>query len=379
MIGVWFFQVAKNVGFVHNDVMPAKATNIQELLEIAIKQGASDLHLTVGMRPLLRVDGELHQMINFEVLTGEVLMAQLESLMSNEQAELYRSNRDLDFSFEFEKLARFRVNAYFQLGQPAAALRLVTMKIPTIDELNLPAVCHWFAQLKQGLVLVTGPTGHGKSTTQAAIINEVNQMRSDHIVTIEDPIEYVHTPDKCLISQRELHSDTLSWSVALKSVLREDPNVVLVGEMRDFETIESALTIAETGHLVLATLHTNSAAQTIDRIVGVFPPHQQNQIRMQLAAVLSGVFSQRLLPAQGGGRVVAYEILLNNPAVMTSIREGKTHMIDNIIMTSSDVGMSLLENSLARLVNQNVVSQDVAAGFSIRPEELYRQIHGKKK
>ncbi len=358
--------------------MPAKAMNIQELLEIAIKQSASDLHLTVGMRPLLRVDGDLHQLVNFDVLTTDVLMNQIESLMSDEQKNLFESNRDLDFSFEFEKLARFRVNAYFQLGNPAAALRLVTMKIPTIEELNLPAVCHWFAQLKQGLVLVTGPTGHGKSTTQAAIINEVNQTRADHIVTIEDPIEYVHTPNKCLISQRELHSDTLSWSVALKSVLREDPNVVLIGEMRDFETIESALTIAETGHLVLATLHTNSAAQTIDRIVGVFPPHQQNQIRMQLASVMSGVFSQRLLPAIGGGRVVAYEILLNNPAVQTSIREGKTHMIDNIIMTSSDIGMSLLENSLARLVNQQVVEADMAESFAVRPEELIRQIHRKK-
>lgn len=358
--------------------MPAKANNIRELLEIAIKQGASDLHLVVGMRPLLRVDGNLHQLVNFDVLTDDTLLTQLDSLMTSEQKTLYRSNRDLDFSFEFEKLARFRVNAYYQLGNPAAALRLVTMKIPTIDELNLPPVCHWFAQLRQGLVLVTGPTGHGKSTTQAAIINEINQARSDHIVTIEDPIEYVHTPNKCLISQRELHSDTLSWSIALKSVLREDPNVVLVGEMRDFETIESALTIAETGHLVLATLHTNSAAQTIDRVVGVFPPHQQNQIRMQMASVLSGVFSQRLLPATGGGRVVAYEILLNNPAVQTSIREGKTHMIDNIIMTSSDIGMSLLENSLARLVNQQIVQQDVAGSFSVRPEEFYRQIHHKK-
>src|SRR3989344_7310094 len=232
--------------------MVAGKLKIQELLEIAVKQSASDLHLNAGMLPLLRVDGDLNPMVNYSVLDEEMTMELLDQLMSDEQMEFYKSNKEIDFSFEIGNVARFRVNAYQQLGKPAAALRLILRKIPSIDELKLPSVCHWFSTLRQGLVLVTGPTGHGKSTTQAAILHEINSMRSDHIVTIEDPIEYVHVADKSLISQREMHNDTLSWSVALRSVLREDPNVVLIGEMRDYETIESALTIAETGHLVFA-------------------------------------------------------------------------------------------------------------------------------
>lgn len=355
------------------------AGSVHHLLDITLKQGASDLHLSVGLQPLVRIDGELQPLSSMEALTDAMVHSLLEELMDKDQIELFKTNKEIDFSFEYGKAARFRVNAYHQLGTASAALRLIPMAIPKIDELNLPPVCRMFSELKQGLVLVTGPTGHGKSTTLAAIIGEINETRSEHIVTIEDPIEYVHASKKSLVSQREMHNDSLSWTVALKSVLREDPDVVLIGEMRDFETIAAALTIAETGHLVLATLHTNSAAQTIDRIVDVFPPHQQSQVRLQLAATIEGVFSQRLMPAIGGGRVVAYEILLANPAVRNVIREGKTHMIDNIVMTSTEMGMTILENRLAQLVNEGLVSKDVAMRYSIRPDELSRQIFGKKR
>jgi twitching motility protein PilT len=266
------------------------------------------------------------------------------------------------------------VNVYFQKGSMAAALRLITEKIRSIEELVLPKICYRMAELRQGLVLVTGPTGHGKSTTLAAIINEINKNRADHIVTIEDPIEYVYLPQKSIISQREMHGDTHSWSVALRSVLREDPDVVLVGEMRDYETIAATLTVAETGHLVLATLHTNSAAQTVDRIVDVFPEHQQGQIRVQLANVLSGVIAQRLVPAIGGGRVPAAEILLGTSAIRTSVREGKSHLINNVIQTSAELGMQSLEQDLARLVNAGKVDLKVAQEYALAPQELTRLV-----
>jgi twitching motility protein PilT len=300
-------------------------------------------------------------------------------MVSEEQMQLLTTNKELDFAFDYEQYARFRVNAYHQRGTMAAALRLIPKVIPQIEELNLPPICHTFAGMQQGLILVTGPTGQGKSTTLASILGEINGTRSVHIVTVEDPIEYVHEPKNAVISQREMHGDTHSWEVALRSVLREDPDVVLVGEMRDFETIAAALTIAETGHLVFATLHTNSAAQTVDRIVDVFPPHQQSQIRMQLASTLAGVFSQRLLPAIGGGRIIAHEILLGNSAVRTTIREGKTHMIDNILMTSADVGMNILESSLQRLVQEGMVDGETAIRYAARPDELNRMLYGGKK
>ncbi|HCS78717.1 TPA: type IV pili twitching motility protein PilT [Patescibacteria group bacterium] len=255
----------------------------------------------------------------------------------------------------------------------AAALRYLPQKIRNVEELGLPKLYHDFVNLRQGFILVTGPTGHGKSTTLAAIINEINNSRETHIITIEDPIEYMYPKGRSIISQREMHTDTYSWNVALRSVLREDPDVVLIGEMRDYETIAAALTIAETGHLVFATLHTNSAAQTIDRIVDVFPENQQSQIRLQLAATLEGVLSQRLLPQIGGGRVPAIEILMATPAVQTTIREGKTHLIDNIIQTSGEMGMQLMETSLTQLVKAGKIDLDTAKEYSIRPEELIRQ------
>ena len=348
--------------------------DIQQFLELTVKTKASDLHLLAKSVPILRIDGRLVGVTGVNPLTEEEVKMLIFSLVTQEQKDLLLVNKEIDFSFSYGDKGRFRVNAYFERGRMAAALRLIPFQIRNIEQLNLPAICHQFTTLRQGLVLVTGPTGHGKSSTLAAIIEEINQTRDVHIVTIEDPIEYIYQGKKSIISQRELHQDTHSWEIALRSVLREDPDVVLVGEMRDFETIASALTVAETGHLVLATLHTNSAAQTIDRIVDVFPEHQQAQIRMQLANTLEVVFSQRLLPAIGGGRVPVAEILLSIPAVRTNIREGKSHMIDNIIQTSMEMGMMTLELSLTKLVKAGRLSLETAKDWSLHPEELLRLV-----
>lgn len=348
---------------------------ISEYLEIVVKKEASDLHLVVGMPAMVRVDGQLMP-VSPALLSSEDTESLVFELLSAEQKEMLLVNKELDFSFALGDVARFRVNAYFQKGYLSAALRLIPSYIKTIEELNLPRICHNFAKMRQGFVLVTGPTGHGKSTTIASIINEINQSKPVHIVTIEDPIEYVYPKGKSLVSQREMHLDTHSWEIALRSALREDPDIVLVGEMRDFETIASAITVAETGHLVFATLHTNSASQSIDRIIDVFPENQQVQVRMQLAATIAGIISIRLVGAIGGGRLPAVEVLLVSPAVQTAIREGKTHQIDNIIQTSGEEGMILLDASLAYLVKAGRVSLDVAKTYSIRPEELERQVLG---
>lgn len=345
---------------------------IEELIEITILKKASDLHLISGLPPILRINGALSSLPGKNSLTEEEVKNLVFSLVSPEQKEILLVNKEIDFSFPYKDIARFRVNAYYQRGTLAVAMRLLPRLIPSIDELNLPEICHTFAQLKQGFILITGPTGHGKSTTLAAIIDEINQTRSVHIVSIEDPIEYVFAPKKAIISQREIQADTHSWQIALRSCLREDPDVVMVGEMRDFETIAAALTIAETGHLVLTTLHTNSAAQSIDRIVDVFPEYQQPQVKMQLSNNLEAVLSERLIPSLEGGRVPAVEILVATPAVKTSIREGKVHLIDNIILTSTELGMKTLEMDLARLVKEGKISLDIAQSYSLRPEELVR-------
>lgn len=299
--------------------------------------------------------------------------------MTPEQKELLLANKELDFSFGFGggaygDLGRFRINAYFQRGYLAAALRFLPPVIKTIEQLRLPKICHDFANSRQGLVLVTGPTGHGKSTTLAAMINEINLNKAMHILTIEDPIEYVYPKGTSIMSQRELGSDTHSWVMALKSALREDPDVVLVGEMRDIETMQAALTIAETGHLVFATLHTNSASQSVDRIVDSFPDHQRSQIRTQVASTLKGIISQRLVPAISGGRLAATEILLGTTAVASNIRDAKTHLIDSTIQTSKDIGMITLEDSLAGYVRTGEVSLEVAKGFANHPDELMRVV-----
>ncbi|MBI5044490.1 MAG: type IV pilus twitching motility protein PilT [Candidatus Levybacteria bacterium] len=352
---------------------------IQELLSLTIKNNASDLHLLVGTPPALRIDGSLRYLTSYPSLTKEIIEELVYSLMTPEQKELLLANKEIDFSFGLGETTqndsgRFRINAYFQRGHLAAAFRYLPPVIKTIDQLQLPKACHDFVNMRQGFVLVTGPTGHGKSTTLAAIMNEINLTKSAHILTIEDPIEYIYPRGNSIMSQREMGSDTHSWSMALKSALREDPDVVLVGEMRDPETMQAALTIAETGHLVFATLHTNSAAQTIDRIVDAFPDHQRSQIRVQLAATLRGIISQRLIPRITGGRVLAVEILLGSSAVSSNIRDGKTHLIDSAIQTSKDAGMVTLEESLTVLVRSGQVSLEVAKGFANHPDELARLV-----
>lgn len=353
--------------------------NIQDLFDITVKNNASDLHLLPGILPAIRVDGTLTYLSQFQPLAKEEVETMVFSLLSPEQKELFLNNKELDFSFgigggAYGNEGRFRTNIYFQRGVITAAFRFLPKNVRSVEELHLPKVCHKFADLKQGFILVTGPTGHGKSTTLAAIINEINQERAAHILTIEDPIEYIYPTGKSIISQREMDLDTHSWSMALRSALREDPDVVLVGEMRDSETIAAAITIAETGHLVFSTLHTNSASQTIDRIIDAFSPTQQEQIRIQLAATLKGIVSQRLLPQINGGRIPAVEVLIGTPAIANNIREGKTHLIDSVIQTSQDAGMIPLEASLSSLVLSGQISLETAKSYALRPEELMRMI-----
>jgi twitching motility protein PilT len=353
---------------------------LQQLFEHTVTSKASDLHLRVGVPPVIRVDGSLNFITSFNTLSAPEIEAMIVSIISPNQRELLVENRSLDFSYDYlqnvqlEAKARFRINIFYQRGTLAAAFRLLPAKVKTIEELYLPKACHTLAGLKQGLVLVTGPTGHGKTTTLAAMVNEINMTRTDNIITIEDPVEYVYPKGRSIISQRELGHDTYSWAESMKSLLREDPDVVLIGEMRDPESIASAITIAETGHLVFSTLHTNSASQTIDRITDSFPPHQQNQIRTQLASTLQGIISQRLLPQIGGGRIMASEVLIATNAVQSNIREGKTHMIESIMETSQDAGMYTLESSLAQLVQQGKITREIALQYAARPEELIRLI-----
>jgi len=352
---------------------------IQELLTLTIKSKASDLHLLAGLLPTLRIDGALRPLTTYPPLKAEDVEQMVYSLLTPEQKELLLSNKELDFSFGFGRSengdeGRFRINAYFEKGYLTAALRFLAPRVRTIAELNLPDVCHEFAKLKQGFVLVTGPSGHGKSSTLAAILNEINMERASHILTIEDPIEYVYPKGNSIISQREMGTDTHSWTLALRSALREDPDVVLIGEMRDPETMQAAITLAETGHIVFSTLHTNSASQSIDRIVDAFPSDQRPQIRIQLAAMLKGIISQRLVPKIGGGRIPAVEILLSTPAVSSNIRDGKSHLIDSVIQTSKDIGMITMDDSLAELVHNGIITVDDAKSYAMREDELLRLI-----
>ncbi len=344
--------------------------NIQQLLDLTFQRNASDLHLSVGFTPMLRIHGDLIPVVGEPPVTPEQIESLLHPLISAQQRNIYDQGLELDFSFELEGKARFRANVYRQKGFPAVALRLIPYQIPAMESLGLPATVERLTKLKQGFVLVTGPTGHGKSTTLASFINKINLERAEHVITIEDPIEYVYPKAKSFIEQREMYKDTRSWGNALRAALREDPDVLLVGEMRDLETISSAMTIAETGHLVLATLHTNSAAQSFDRVIDVFPEIQQPQIRLQLAATLEAVISQRLVPTIQPGRTLATEILYATPAVRNIIREGKTYLTDNLIETSSEGGMQILERSLANLVKDGKISEEVAQRFALRPQLL---------
>lgn len=352
---------------------------IKELLLLTIKSKASDLHLLVGIPPTIRIDGGLNPLANYPVLTPQMIEEMIFSILRPHQKEELLANKELDFSFGFGSgpygnEGRFRVNVYYQRGYLSGAFRYLEPVIRTIEQLNLPSSVSQFASLKQGFVLVTGPTGHGKSTTLAAMINKINIERGVHILTIEDPIEYVYPIGKSIVSQREMGQDSHSWNYALRSALREDPDVVLVGEMRDPETISSAITIAETGHLVFSTLHTNSASQTIDRIIDSFPSSQQSQIKIQLAATLKGVVSQRLLPMIGGGRIPAVEVMIGTNAIAANIRDGKTHLIDSIIETSKEQGMISLDNSLETLVGNGSISLETAKSYASHPDDLLRMV-----
>lgn len=344
--------------------------NITQLLELLIQRQASDLHLIVKFPPTIRVNGDLLPVVGTDELTDEDIKSLVIPILSEGQRKQLERFMDVDFGFDYKDQARFRVNLYRQVGTLAASFRLIPKKLRKLEETGLPATVGKMTDLKQGLVLVTGPTGQGKTTSLAAFINKINVEQSEHIITIEDPIEFIYPKAKSLISQREVNSDTISWSRALRAALREDPDVVLIGEMRDLETISAALTIAETGHLVFATLHTNSAGQTLDRIIDVFPSSQQAQIRSQLAAVLEAVISQRLVPTINPGRALAYEILISNSACQAMIREGKTHLIDNLIQTSAESGMVLMESSLALLLREGVISLETAKNYAFRPEVL---------
>jgi len=350
---------------------------IQDLLIMAAEKNASDLHLMADSYPIFRFMGKLVLYEAAGLMSASALLGYINNLMNQTQREKFLKDLEIDFSVSVAGKARFRANAYYQKGSAAISLRFIPDKIPAIDELHLPGICHAFAKLKQGFVIVTGPTGSGKSTTVAAVLDEINSTRTEHIVSIEDPVEFIHVNKKSIVSQRELGSDTRSWDNALKSVLRQDPNVIYIGEMRDAETMAAAMTMAETGHLVFATLHTNSASQTIERIVDSFPEEQQPQIVLQLSMVLEAVLAQRLVPTIDGKRAVATEILIATPAVRNNIREGKSFQIDNVIQTSGNLGMSLLEQSLSDLVNRSVVDKTVAMEYAIRPSVLDKLLGNK--
>ena len=349
---------------------------IEILLEEVIKQKASDLHLQVGLPPMLRVDGALKPVSGTDTLTEETVEALIFAILDDDQKQILLKDKEFDFSFAFGDLGRFRVNAFHERGNLAAALRLIPNEITTIEQLGLPPIVNKFAEYPRGLVLVTGPTGSGKSTTLAALINKINHEKADHIVTIEDPIEFTHKSIKSVVVQREVHYDTFSFSAALRSSLRQDPDVVLIGEMRDLETIAAAITIAETGHLVFATLHTNSASQSIDRMIDVFPPHQQPQIRSQLSNILMAICSQRLIPSIGGGRVAAAEILVGTPAVRNIIREGKSHQLDAVIQTGAEFGMQSMDKTLVNLIHSGTITYEQARTYAVDIEELDRLMRG---
>lgn len=349
---------------------------IEILLEEVVRKRASDLHLQVGLPPMLRVDGSLTPVSGYDPLVEEEVERLIFAILDQDQQQILMKDKEFDFSFAFGDLGRFRVNAFHERGNLAAALRLIPNEIKNVTELGMPNVVNNFANYPRGLVLVTGPTGSGKSTTLAALVDKINSERSQHIITIEDPIEFTHKSKKSVIVQREVHYDTYSFSAALRSSLRQDPDVVLIGEMRDLETISAAITIAETGHLVFATLHTNSAAQSIDRMVDVFPPHQQPQIRAQLANILMAICSQRLVPAIGGGRAVAAEVLVATPAVRNIIREGKSHQLDAVIQTGADQGMQSMDKTLVGLVQGGTVTYDEARNFAVDITEFDRMMRG---
>ncbi len=352
--------------------------SLRELLEHMVKMGASDLHLTVGAPPVVRVDGRLQRLSGQDLLTSEQIKKLAYSMLNEKQKLKFEQNSELDFSFGIEQMSRFRCNMFMQRGNVAVAIRQIPYNIKTFDELGLPKVIAEFSKLPRGLVLVTGPTGSGKSTTLAAIIDKVNKERPVHIITVEDPIEYLHRHQMALVNQREVYSDTQSFSAALKYALREDPDVVLIGEMRDLETIEAALSISETGHLAFATLHTNSCAETINRIVDVFPTNQQEQIRVALSFSLQAVVSQTLIPKVGGGRVMAMEVMVATPAIRAIIRDDKVHQVYSMIQAGQKFGMKTMNQSLAELYTSGRITINDAMSYSHNTQELSEMLNRQK-
>src|SRR5437660_7803581 len=350
-----------------------------DVLMQVVSRRASDLHLTAGSRPVIRVRGRLVRLDEYPELSAADTREIVYSILTTDQRQRLETNWQFDFAYSIPGHARFRVNAYFQRGAVGAAFRLIPFGLSSINELGLPPAVHEFTRRPRGFVLVTGPTGSGKSTSLAAMIDEINNTREEHIMTIEDPIEFLHLHKKCMVNQRELGSDAQSFAAALKAALRQDPDVILVGEMRDLETIGTAITAAETGHLVFATLHTQDTPQTIDRIIDVFPAHQQGQVRVQLSVALQGIMTQQLLPtSDGSGRVVATEVLVPNPAVRNLIREGKTHQIYSVLQTGSAVGMQTMDATLAQLARAGAITQKLAEARSSTPEELRRLLGGER-
>lgn len=341
-----------------------------ELILTMIKEGASDLHLSVGKHPTIRVTGSLIPLLKKTILSPEDTEGLVFAMLNEEKRRQFVQDKEMDFSYSFEDKARFRVNIFFQRGFIGASLRLIPGIIKDLEALNLPSVLQDFANKKQGFFLVVGPIGHGKSTTLASMIDDINHSRSEHILTIEDPIEYFFIQDKSIIDQREVKNDTKDFRHALRSMFRQDVNVAMIGEMRDLETISTAITAAETGHLILSSLHTNNAAQTIDRIIDSFPSEQQNQIRLQLSNALLGVFSERLIPRISGGLIPAYELLICTSAIKNLIRENRTHEIDIVIETSFELGMVSLDRSLANLVREREITAENAVAYSLNPKEL---------
>jgi len=343
---------------------------LDELIEIAAQKGGSDLHLSPGHYPTVRIDGRLIPLTDYQILNKQLLENLIFAILGEERKAIFLAEKELDFAYQLNDDIRCRVNVYQTMGNFAAAFRFIPKEIRTVEELNLPPIIKIFSKLSQGFVLVVGPNGHGKSTTLAALIDLINHERAEKIITIEDPIEYIFSPDKSIIDQRELYQDTLSFSKALRSTFRENANVIMVGEMRDYETISTAVTAAETGHLVFASLHTNNAAQTVQRIIDIFPPDQQRQLISQLADTISGVISQRLIPRIRGGLIPAVEVMIANTAVRSLIRDNKIQQLNLAIDTGADVGMISLNRSLADLVRRKEITLEQAEFYSLNPSEL---------
>jgi twitching motility protein PilT len=360
------------------EAKPQSSMNMHQFLKIMVERGGSDLHITIGTKPQIRIDGDLTPLEDFQVLSPVDTKMLCYSILTESQKQKFEEENELDFSFGIKGLSRFRGNLFMQRGSVAGVFRGIPYRIMTFDELGLPPVVAEMADKTKGLILVTGATGSGKSTTLATIVDKINRERKEHIITVEDPIEFLHPHKSCLVNQREIGADTKNFQFALKHILRQDPDVVLVGELRDIETIEAALTIAETGHLCLATLHTNGAVQTINRVVDVFPPHQQPQVRAQLSFVLEGILCQQLLPKVGGkGRVMSMEILVPNPAIRNLIREDKLHQVySQMQMGQTKSGMQTMNQSLAALVQKRLVNMDDATVYSPDPEELRQLLTG---